>query len=332
MSIVCGNCGSENRENAMFCGGCAGRLPGFAPTGASALDSMRTLRVPHTSHPPHASPDEASLRPPGYLTPLPAETPAFWLRLGLLALAMMIGFFGWYIYVTRKTAEPWLPARIAAVLGLQDASSAPVKTAPADAVPAATPVTPVPRPAAPAIATAPATAGATARATASSPTPVAAAPAPKPEWMGSGTSVEDAPAEAPSASPPKRFGAASAQLAPQQPRRRARAQERAVEDDPSPPIAVRTEPGAGLPRASTWPQEDPGPPIVAGPGPRFAATPPPPPSSSSFREDPGPPIVAGPGPVAGSARPSIASGADPGPPIAIGPGPLYDTTRMPPSR
>jgi hypothetical protein len=277
---------------------------------------------------PHTPPDEAPLRPPSfYLTPLPAETPAFWLRLGLLTVAMMIGFFGWYFYVTRKTGEPWLPARISAVLGLEDAGSAPVKTPSSNSAAAAAAVpTPAPAPA-----------------SISSPTAVSATPAPASTsaWMGGGTSVEAPSADGAAASPAKRGGATTTQQASQQasqqatqPRRRARPQERTVEDDPSPPIAIRAEPDAGLPRASLRPRDDPGPPVVPGPGPRFATTPPPASSSpsSSSRDDPGPPIAVGPGPLASSARPSIASRDDPGPPIVIGPGPLVDSSRLSPSR
>jgi hypothetical protein len=40
---------------------------------------------------------------------LPSETGSFWLRLGLLVLAMVIAFVGWYVYVTRRATGPELP-------------------------------------------------------------------------------------------------------------------------------------------------------------------------------------------------------------------------------
>ena len=102
MSVVCGVCGSRNRDKAMFCSGCAGRLPGFAPTGPSALAAVKTSR------PAPISPFDAPAARPraATLAVLPAETPAFWLRLGLSALAMSMVFIGWYLYVTRDVAEP----------------------------------------------------------------------------------------------------------------------------------------------------------------------------------------------------------------------------------
>ena len=44
MSVVCATCKTENRANAMFCRGCAAKLPGFAATGPSALESMKPLQ------------------------------------------------------------------------------------------------------------------------------------------------------------------------------------------------------------------------------------------------------------------------------------------------
>ena len=48
MSVVCTACHTENRDHAMFCHGCAGKLPGFAATGPAALDIMRPLRLART--------------------------------------------------------------------------------------------------------------------------------------------------------------------------------------------------------------------------------------------------------------------------------------------
>jgi hypothetical protein len=81
----------------MFCIGCAGRLPGFVPSGPSALEAMKA--TPRLRPPP-----VQNLPAPV----LPAETRAFWLRLGGVGAAMAIGFTGWYLYVTDKEAAPLL--------------------------------------------------------------------------------------------------------------------------------------------------------------------------------------------------------------------------------
>jgi hypothetical protein len=40
MTVLCANCHTANRDRAMFCIGCAGKLPAFAATGPSALDTL----------------------------------------------------------------------------------------------------------------------------------------------------------------------------------------------------------------------------------------------------------------------------------------------------
>ncbi len=40
MTVLCANCHTANRDRAMFCIGCAGKLPAFAATGPSALDTV----------------------------------------------------------------------------------------------------------------------------------------------------------------------------------------------------------------------------------------------------------------------------------------------------
>ena len=43
MSNVCDHCGQSNRPTAMFCIGCTGKLPGFAPSGPSALEAAKAM-------------------------------------------------------------------------------------------------------------------------------------------------------------------------------------------------------------------------------------------------------------------------------------------------
>ena len=45
LHVTCGGCGRSNRPGAMFCIGCAGRLPTFVATGPSALETSRAQRL-----------------------------------------------------------------------------------------------------------------------------------------------------------------------------------------------------------------------------------------------------------------------------------------------
>jgi hypothetical protein len=44
MTVLCANCHTANRDRAMFCIGCAGKLPAFAATGPSALETVDAKR------------------------------------------------------------------------------------------------------------------------------------------------------------------------------------------------------------------------------------------------------------------------------------------------
>jgi hypothetical protein len=299
MSVVCEACGTRNRENAMFCSGCAGRLPGFAPSGPSALESMRTWQPPHT--PPPGAPARPTGASFGILpAETPAETPAFWLRLGLLALAMSFGFIAWYLYITRKVAEPSLPTPIAAAaLAPEGTTPAPPKT------------------------TAPTPASAPAPAVLDMPEMPAAPPAPEiPDMLAPAQTRAEKSAAAPAArtpsmSPAERSGATPSAAAV----RRARAPAPTwPRDDPEPPVAIGPGPLASSPRAPVVPRDDPGPPIAIGPGPLVSSARAP----VAPRDDPGPPIAIGPGPLVSTARVPVVPRDDPGPPIAAGPGPLFD--------
>lgn len=99
MSVVCATCGTSNRDAAMFCIGCAGRLPAFVATGPSALEAMG---VPS---PAVRTPARAELPRAGVATV--AETPAFWLMLGLAGLAGLIALAmaaGGYLFDRRAGA------------------------------------------------------------------------------------------------------------------------------------------------------------------------------------------------------------------------------------
>lgn len=106
MSVVCETCGTSNRATAMFCIGCAGRLPAFVATGPSALEALGVA-------PPAA---RAPVRParPGSQVAAVAGTPAFWLTLGLAGLLAVSAAAGWYLLerprpATAATSRPPAP-------------------------------------------------------------------------------------------------------------------------------------------------------------------------------------------------------------------------------
>jgi hypothetical protein len=109
MPVICAACHTENREHAMFCRGCAGKLPAFAATGPSVLEVMKAqhdAEAPGTTDAGDLDPvwrgsgsASRSILPGAILSP---EMRSFWLRLGLLMLVVMLAFVGWSSYVTRK--------------------------------------------------------------------------------------------------------------------------------------------------------------------------------------------------------------------------------------
>ncbi|MDM0014819.1 hypothetical protein QTH87_20415 [Variovorax sp. J22P168] len=103
MPVVCESCGKDNRSSAMFCIGCTGRLPGFAPTGPSALEAMRSLRVPRRT-PADGAGQKGGMGAAAFF----GEAIAFWFGLAVLAAVVIAGFTSWYVYVTRKS-EPSAP-------------------------------------------------------------------------------------------------------------------------------------------------------------------------------------------------------------------------------
>lgn len=106
MSVVCDVCGTQNRDNAMFCLGCAGRLAAFAPSGASVLEAIEARRLPDAGPAPQVTRGRAAL---------PAESSGLWIRLSLVMLAMGIAFIAWYVHVTRKVTLPVATAPVALI-------------------------------------------------------------------------------------------------------------------------------------------------------------------------------------------------------------------------
>lgn len=354
MPVLCGACGSENRENAKFCIGCARRLPGFVATGPSALETL------NQAHPRAPARSARVWRRDDPLALLPAETAGFWLRLALLGLAMGIGFIGWYLYVTRQLADPPFLNQVTAALTLEDRKPASDEPPTAPAAPSTTTTsssatTPsqassVPAPAAPA---AP---GPSRRESAKAAAPAAATPEKQAALAKSAAPEKSAPpspaaarTEPPAAAPaPRTASAAAPERKRDEPPPVVRQPRTAAWSDPEPPVAAapatpwirppgwtRDDPGTPIgrrpvpveatPRATASIRGDGGPPIAPGPGPVYNFSSPG--SSSSGRDDPGPPIAPGPGPLYESARTPNWAANDAGPPIAVGPGPVYNRTR-----
>jgi hypothetical protein len=126
MSVVCAVCHTENRDNAMFCHGCAGRLPAFSATGPSALAAMGVKRSA-------GSPDRERSPAAGRVV-LPTEMPSVWMRVGLLVFVVLLGFVGWTAYVTRRAPVPVVAQAAAPAAAAATAASASAPTlAPASA-------------------------------------------------------------------------------------------------------------------------------------------------------------------------------------------------------
>lgn len=129
MPVVCEHCGTSNRATAMFCIGCAGRLPAFVATGPSALE---TLGVTSGAM---RGPAVGVARPVGGVASV-AETPAFWLTLGVAGLVALAAAAGWYVLRSRDGTDASAP-RVERPAAERRVASAPAT--PATAATAATP-------------------------------------------------------------------------------------------------------------------------------------------------------------------------------------------------
>ena len=128
MTVLCANCHAANRDRAMFCIGCAGKLPAFAATGPSALETVRGTQRPGKAL------DGTAPRPP-------ADAPASHAPRGLMMAVLLLG-------ATVVALAAWIsfgPERAAAP-GLASAAAPPLQPLPATAVaaPAAVVVAPPP--------------------------------------------------------------------------------------------------------------------------------------------------------------------------------------------
>ncbi|MEJ8846839.1 hypothetical protein [Variovorax rhizosphaerae] len=297
MTTACGICGKLNRKNARFCVGCAARL-GIEPVGHSIpgpafADSRRdaSFDATRTGH-SRSMPLRASA---------PAREPAmFWLRAGIAGLVLLIGFVGWCMYVltSHKAVAPLQAGTNASVPAVQaESPSDPAATAVA-------PVTPAPL--------APSTLAGSAAPASSNRAPTAAplAPIAKP-YAATGTEADASIAATPSSaanSAPIRSTATPGATPRNYARERNRRQESPDTETSSLPSNYSWVEPARQPANTLNPgYVDAGPPVVPGPGPRYASSIPSPVGVSPNYESTAP-----------------MRGPDAGPPIVPGPGPRYD--------
>jgi hypothetical protein len=125
MPTVCESCGRLNRTQAMFCSGCLHQLPAFAPSGASALETLR--RAAESS----ARDDAARLSRARAVAELRFP---YWLP--ALLLTLCAGFIGWYAVVPHARTGSLPPTPTRAVVAAPGAAPLPDAIAAASASPA----------------------------------------------------------------------------------------------------------------------------------------------------------------------------------------------------
>jgi len=130
MPTVCESCGRLNRTQAMFCSGCLQQLPAFAPSGPSALETLRHKTAEMSAR------DDAARRSRARAV---AELRfPYWLP--ALLLTLCAGFIGWYAVVPHARTETLQPTPTRAVAAAPGAAPLPDAIAAASASPAQAPL------------------------------------------------------------------------------------------------------------------------------------------------------------------------------------------------
>lgn len=100
MPVICPACQTENRDSAMFCHGCARKLPTFVPTQPSMLETMRAMPAP-----PVVS--TAAVATPMHIEP--RSQTRLWIGVGVAVLVLLAGMAAWYVHLLR-TPPPVAPS------------------------------------------------------------------------------------------------------------------------------------------------------------------------------------------------------------------------------
>ena len=121
MTGLCANCHTANRDRAMFCIGCAGKLPAFAATGPSALETQGARLRPNKSVEDAASTTKAGAQP--------SHAPRGLVLAVLLLGATVVALAAWISFGPDRAAAPGVAS-----------AAAPLQTLPATPVAAPAPV------------------------------------------------------------------------------------------------------------------------------------------------------------------------------------------------
>lgn len=134
MSVICPACQTQNRDAAMFCHGCARKLPNFTPTQPSMLETMRAMpaRPAVSTTAAVATPVEIE----------PRSLIGLWIGVGVAVVVLLAGIAAWYAHLLRppasSTSAATAPAHVA-----KPAAAAPPAAVAADKARASIP-TPTP--------------------------------------------------------------------------------------------------------------------------------------------------------------------------------------------
>ncbi len=96
MPAACPTCGTDNRDSAMFCRGCLAKLPAFAPTAPSMLESIR------------ASPADAPRPRPRGGGPAGAQAVASWMV--FLGVLLLVGVSALVVWAATSARVPHMQA------------------------------------------------------------------------------------------------------------------------------------------------------------------------------------------------------------------------------
>lgn len=254
-TTVCQECGKRNPASARFCAACAARLGAEPSIGAAAVPGA-TIASPEGRHDAPRTVDSR----PGELAARGVDTSAFWVKLCIGGLVVMLALFAWALYTLTGSK---VPAQVPIGQG----------AAPSEVSTVAPPPPPPPQPAATVPSTAPSAAPAAAPAATTAAVPPSDVFPYTPPAKASGA-PQRRPARVPQA-PVE--GAADARVAAPgawvEPSRAPSMTASPAYRDDGPPIVPGPGPGMGdaAPAVSGGPARsvDPGPPVVEGPGPRY---------------------------------------------------------------